>query len=235
MAERMRALTVHQPWAAAIVDGRKRVENRPWHTAHRGPLLLHTSLRWSIDGEKSAAVRETLGLPATGHLHEADYPWLRQQVVAVVDIVGCHVAADGCCAPWGEPSTDQARIWHWQIGTVWPINAPWHESGRQKLWMSVPPMPLLLADESLRTCVSCGWLYADALPLHDGRRTCSRVPCVFPAARANPMCACGHSRDGHLATWGPCGMAVVAPAGGPPCQCEHFTDATDAREGGDRG
>lgn len=37
----MRALTVCQPWAWAIVRGSKRVENRTWPTHFRGPLLIH--------------------------------------------------------------------------------------------------------------------------------------------------------------------------------------------------
>jgi hypothetical protein len=41
----LRALTVHQPWAAALVRGSKRIENRCWRTAYRGPLIIHAALR----------------------------------------------------------------------------------------------------------------------------------------------------------------------------------------------
>lgn len=37
----MKALTVCQPYAALIASGEKRVENRPWPTAYRGPLAIH--------------------------------------------------------------------------------------------------------------------------------------------------------------------------------------------------
>jgi ASCH domain len=37
----MKALTVRQPWAAAIVAGNKVIENRSRRTAYRGPLLIH--------------------------------------------------------------------------------------------------------------------------------------------------------------------------------------------------
>lgn len=40
----MKCLTVLQPWAHAIVHGPKRVENRTWHTSHRGELLIHAGL-----------------------------------------------------------------------------------------------------------------------------------------------------------------------------------------------
>lgn len=37
----MKALTIKQPWAAAIIAGFKRVENRNWRTHYRGPLAIH--------------------------------------------------------------------------------------------------------------------------------------------------------------------------------------------------
>jgi hypothetical protein len=37
------ALTVHHPWAWALVTGIKRIENRTWHTDHQGPLLIHAA------------------------------------------------------------------------------------------------------------------------------------------------------------------------------------------------
>lgn len=37
----VRLLTVRQPWAWAIVHSTKRVENRSWSTAYRGPVLIH--------------------------------------------------------------------------------------------------------------------------------------------------------------------------------------------------
>src|SRR4051794_40815165 len=39
----MKALSIHQPWAWAILHAGKAVENRSWPTRHRGPLLVHAS------------------------------------------------------------------------------------------------------------------------------------------------------------------------------------------------
>jgi hypothetical protein len=39
----MKALSIHQPWAWAILHAGKRVENRTWQTHYRGPLLIHAS------------------------------------------------------------------------------------------------------------------------------------------------------------------------------------------------
>lgn len=40
----MKALSIHQPWADLIVDGKRRLEIRKWTTQHRGILLIHASL-----------------------------------------------------------------------------------------------------------------------------------------------------------------------------------------------
>jgi hypothetical protein len=37
----VRVLSIQQPWAWAIVEGYKRVENRTWTTEHRGAVLIH--------------------------------------------------------------------------------------------------------------------------------------------------------------------------------------------------
>lgn len=38
-----RALSIRQPWAELILQGRKTVECRTWHTRLRGPLVIHAS------------------------------------------------------------------------------------------------------------------------------------------------------------------------------------------------
>lgn len=39
-----RVLSIQQPWAWAIVEGHKRVENRTWLTPYRGPVLIHAGV-----------------------------------------------------------------------------------------------------------------------------------------------------------------------------------------------
>lgn len=39
----MKALSIRQPWAYAILHLGKPVENRTWHTRYRGPIYLHAS------------------------------------------------------------------------------------------------------------------------------------------------------------------------------------------------
>jgi hypothetical protein len=71
----MKALTVCQPWAHAILHLGKDVENRTWATTYRGPLFIHAG--------KSRRFRcELRGLP----------PWdslVFGALVGVVEVVGC--------------------------------------------------------------------------------------------------------------------------------------------------
>lgn len=41
----MKAISLWQPWASAIVWGYKSVETRGWSTRHRGPLLIHAGAK----------------------------------------------------------------------------------------------------------------------------------------------------------------------------------------------
>ena len=49
----MTCLSLWQPWASLLVHGKKRVETGGWDMKHRGPLLIHATLRWKAgDWEK---------------------------------------------------------------------------------------------------------------------------------------------------------------------------------------
>ncbi|MXZ44830.1 MAG: ASCH domain-containing protein [Gammaproteobacteria bacterium] len=50
----MKALSVKQPWANLIADGRKTIETRTWTTPYRGPLLIVSSKRPNIPPTGSA-------------------------------------------------------------------------------------------------------------------------------------------------------------------------------------
>lgn len=45
----MRAISLWQPWASLIADGRKRYETRHWSTNYRGPLAIHAAKRIDRD------------------------------------------------------------------------------------------------------------------------------------------------------------------------------------------
>lgn len=43
----IKALSLRQPWAEAVVRGLKRWETRSWRTHHRGRLLIHAAKHWT--------------------------------------------------------------------------------------------------------------------------------------------------------------------------------------------
>ena len=56
----MKAITIHPVWAWAIIHGHKPVENRTWHTRHRGRLAIHASAESSRSRRSDAEAREIL-------------------------------------------------------------------------------------------------------------------------------------------------------------------------------
>jgi hypothetical protein len=47
----MKALSINQPWAWAIVYGGKDIENRKWKTNFRGEFYIHAGLKYDKTGE----------------------------------------------------------------------------------------------------------------------------------------------------------------------------------------
>lgn len=74
----MKAITIHQPFAAQIIDGAKTREFRSWSTSYRGPLLIH-----------AAKTRGSLG-----DTDDAD-DFYFASILGVVDVIDCEPTADG--------------------------------------------------------------------------------------------------------------------------------------------
>lgn len=119
----MKALTIRQPYADAIAHGEKRIENRTRRTSYTGPVLIHAGLI----GDRQAVLD---GIRPG--------PDVRGAVIATADLVGCHQAQDGCCAPWGFPDR-----WHWELDAVRALVTPLSVKGQLGLW--VPSEELLAA------------------------------------------------------------------------------------------
>lgn len=105
-----RALSIRQPWAWAIVNAGKRIENRPRRTHHRGPICIHASLyepkRPDYDAclnildqihgtvSQSAMVRKQ-GRKAS--MHNSTEGKARGGIIATAEIVDCVETSD---SPW---------------------------------------------------------------------------------------------------------------------------------------
>ncbi len=78
----MRALVVKQPWAWAIMDGRKRIENRSWTTRYRGPVAIIAG------ASRSSLSSATQFLSGLGIERPADLPFgCILGVVNLVDVI----------------------------------------------------------------------------------------------------------------------------------------------------
>ncbi|WP_099020898.1 ASCH domain-containing protein [Mycolicibacterium palauense] len=154
----VRAITVQQPWAWAIVSAGKNVENRTQAWAHRGRLLIHAGGRWSERGGQSELVRTQWARQHPGNnviQHGALPEWLFAAAAAekvagvaagafvgVVDLVDVHPDI-GCCKPWGESSytehggRERRRVAHLILENARPLPEPVACRGSQGLW--VPP------------------------------------------------------------------------------------------------
>jgi hypothetical protein len=102
----MKALSVCQPWAWAIVAGLKTVENRSRPTRHRGPLVVHASKsRRYLQGDYADL------LPGLPPWEELDYGAL----IGVVEVVGCVPLTE----VGGDPFA--SGPWCWLLSQAQPI------------------------------------------------------------------------------------------------------------------
>lgn len=146
----MRALTVQQPWAWAIVHGGKDVENRTQAWSYRGPLAIHAGARISERG-----LRTVPGIAAAEQLVDPDL--VREEmagalvtgaVIGVVDLVDVHTAVDQCCESWwAETSYDEhgghtrRDVVHLVLERPRALAQPIPCKGRLGLW--TPPADVL--------------------------------------------------------------------------------------------
>lgn len=113
----MRAISVMQPWAWAILRGGKTVENRTnrkGQAAARaqfnrpGPLLIHAGQRYAGSGAYDDVKAMSPLDPGAPGLPGADPAWTFGAILGAVDLVSVHTA-DECmasgalCSPWAEP------------------------------------------------------------------------------------------------------------------------------------
>lgn len=149
----MKAITVQQPYAWAIIFGGKDVENRTQLWGYRGPLAIHAGMRWSMRGASSPLVREALapfltarqaGEPIDPAEHHDRLRF--GAVIGVVELTDVHPEHGGCCRPWGESSYTARdglvrQVTHLRVEDPRPLLAPIRCRGTLGLW--TPPAEVL--------------------------------------------------------------------------------------------
>ena len=126
----MRGLTIYQPWATDIAEGRKEHETRGYSPSYRGPLLIHA-------GKEGRYPKRPLPLGA---------------VVAVANLADVHDTNLVCprlsseCSCWKPHITEQERAlgdwsrgrYAWKLTDVKRLKTPVPWRGLVGLW-PVPP------------------------------------------------------------------------------------------------
>lgn len=155
----MKALTVQQPWAWAIVHGGKDVENRTQVWSYRGPLAIHAGARISQRGVESPLVEAAL---ADASFHDdPGTPRVLGAIIGVVDLVDAHrsmgswsrdnVWQPTCCeSPWAENTyAGRSELVHLEFADPRPLAEPIPCRGALGLW--TPPADVLAqVQEQLR-------------------------------------------------------------------------------------
>lgn len=85
----MKALSINQPWAWAILHAGKDIENRSWPTKYRGDVLIHAGMRFDRDGLRF--VEDQVGR----EIDPEERP--RGGVLGIVEIVDCVTESE---SPW---------------------------------------------------------------------------------------------------------------------------------------
>ncbi len=120
----MKALTVYQPWAALIMAGIKRIENRTRRVNYRGPLAIHAGRsRASMDVLRDSTIKELYeGVGELGECFGA--------VIGVVDLVDVFPIED-------ERVRDDAFAvgpWCWLLENPRKLAEPVEATGKLGLW-----------------------------------------------------------------------------------------------------
>ena len=123
----LRAITVRQPWAWAVVYGGKDVENRSRNIAgsFRGPVAIHAGLaKYEQDNMSSRAHRDA-------HGGEVDTAIVYGAIIGVVDLVDVHQGHlhSGECSVWSQPGAV-----HLLLRNPRPLTRPIPYKGALGLW-----------------------------------------------------------------------------------------------------
>ncbi|MBU3865576.1 hypothetical protein KN815_16260 [Streptomyces sp. 4503] len=118
----MKALTVRQPFADAIIHGHPRyglktAENRPKPIPPKylgETILIHAGKAWH---------------PLGKDVDWEQRPDARMAIIGTARLIGVHVDG-GCCAPWG-----MVGYFHWQLADARPLTTPIPDvAGQLGLW-----------------------------------------------------------------------------------------------------
>jgi hypothetical protein len=129
----VRALTIRQPWAGSFFAERnpKNVENRPFASQYRGPVMIHAGQRLASEPTAMSTVTRLLGGEPQIGAPRGGVQWALGQVIGVAELVSIHPVEEcgGKCSPWALP----ARA-HWCFAKARLLRRPVPAFGKLGLW-----------------------------------------------------------------------------------------------------
>jgi len=144
----VKAITICQPYAHLIMEGRKTCENRTWPTNYRGPIYIHAGKSrswldiWSNGGEDFD--------------HESRIPIRSMDfgaVIAIAELVACIHIESKLLPEWRARMTEEQQHhvngpWCWILSGVVPVG-PWPWRGAQGLFEINPDALSKVATEAV--------------------------------------------------------------------------------------
>lgn len=126
----MKAITVRQPWAWAIIAAGKDVENRSWSTSYRGRLAIHAGAKWDRDGhfQCMALAARALGVS----LQVAGDRFEESPASAAGSVVGVVTLRD--VATWSVSQWWDWGSFAWELGEPVGFGRPIPRRGALGLW-----------------------------------------------------------------------------------------------------
>lgn len=138
MPTTIKAITLHQPWASAIVLGLKEYETRHWQIYHRGHLAIHAGKTWN-DNLARISINLAFMFPACKPLAKT-LPL--GAMLGIVKVIDC-VPSEDLVTVWGglRISKQERRLgnyapgrYAWKLEVVELFDEPIPCAGKQGLW-----------------------------------------------------------------------------------------------------
>lgn len=121
-----RILSLHPPWAWAIIFAGKDIENRTWTTPFRGRFLIHASSK-KYTGALLAEVREIIAKTSGLRLSDIPKEFPRCQILGSVELVDCVRRSN---SPWAGKGAEQ-----WALANPQRLAKPIENvNGKLNLW-----------------------------------------------------------------------------------------------------
>lgn len=125
-----KALTLKQPWAWAVFNCGKNIENRSWDTSYRGRLFIHAGQAYDHSGAAWIAEKFGVEVPGPGNLPEG----------AIVGWVEIGSVSQESLKPNLFPWAIEGQ-YHWHLKRPYQFHKPIPYQGRLGLWPVEIPFP----------------------------------------------------------------------------------------------